>query len=47
VLPALYALVEGARERRAQRKAAGLPSQNWIRSLLRRVFRRNRARQQS
>ncbi|PZF64187.1 AcrB/AcrD/AcrF family protein [Curtobacterium sp. MCPF17_047] len=38
VLPALYALVEGARERRAERKAAGLPRKKWFRSL----FRRNR-----
>ncbi|MBY0177853.1 efflux RND transporter permease subunit [Curtobacterium herbarum] len=38
VLPALYALVEGARERRAERKAAGLPRRKFFRSL----FRRNR-----
>ncbi|PZE65426.1 efflux RND transporter permease subunit [Curtobacterium sp. MCBD17_021] len=47
VLPALYALVEGARERRAERKAAGLPPERRFRSMIRRVFRRNRSRAQS
>ena len=40
VLPSLYALVEGARERRADRRAAGLPNDWWIRRAFRRLFRR-------
>ncbi len=40
VLPSLYALVEGARERRAERRAAGLPNDGLLRRAFRRVFRR-------